>query len=377
MEEIISNSPQKLFVIKPGDIVEGTIIAVRKTAILVDLDGKGIGIIFGRELGPDYYSRKYKVGDRILASVLDFEDEFGKIPLSLRKVGKGNVVKDLEEKFKKGEIIEVVPQEANRGGLIIEIGGFKGFLPTSQLSPEHYPRVEDGNKNEILNKLLELVGKPLKVKILDFDAQSGKLIFSEKGIVGNKKDKIIANFKVGQEVEGTITGIVDFGAFVDIGGIEGLIHISEISWEKVENVSQYLKIGEKVKAVVTSVDNGKVSLSIKRLQEDPFMKEIEDLKKGQTLEGLVSKIVPFGIFVKIKNNLEGLVHVSEIPEEFLPPEKHFQVDQNILVKILSIDKKERKILLALKNNTDLKSKNSKSSDSQKELEKEKKVKKKK
>lgn len=349
MEEIISKAPEKVFPYKPGDIVEGTIIAIRKTAILVDLDGKGVGIIFGRELGPDYYSRKYKLGDRILAYVLDFEDEYGKIPLSLRKIGKGNIVKDLEEKYKRGEILEVVPQEANRGGLIIEIGGFKGFLPTSQLSSEHYPRVEDGNKDEILNKLLALVGKPLKVKILDFEPQTGKLIFTEREITGSNKNKIFDNFKVGQEVEGIVTGIVDFGAFVDIGGVEALVHISEISWDKVEDVGQHLKVGQKVKAIITSIDNeGKISLSLKRLQEDPFKEQIKGFKKGQIVEGIISKIVPFGFFVKIKENLEGLVHISEIPEAFLPPENHFKVNKKIKVKILSIDKKERKILLSIK-----------------------------
>lgn len=349
MDKLLSDKGVDIYPFNPGEIIEGTVIGIRKTALLLDLDGRGIGVVFGRELGTDYYSRKYKKGDRILAYVLDFEDEEGRIPLSLRRVGKGNITKELEEKYKNKETLQVVPQEANKGGLIIEIGGLKGFLPTSQLSSEHYPRVEDGNKGEILSRLLELVGNPLTVKIIDFNPKAGKLIFSEKEAKGGEKEKIASSFKVGQKIKGKVTGIVDFGAFVDIGGIEGLIHISEISWEKVEDISKFLKIGNEVEVKIIEIENGKISLSIKRLKEDPLFSKISKLKKGDLVEGKVVKIAPFGVFVKFADNLEGLIHVSELGEKLpVNPEKIVKVGEKISAKILTIDKKERKIFLTLK-----------------------------
>ncbi|HEX9679288.1 MAG TPA: S1 RNA-binding domain-containing protein, partial [Candidatus Saccharimonadales bacterium] len=239
--------------------------------------------------------------------------------------------------------------DANRGGLLMQYEGVRGFLPVSQLSAQHYPRVAGADKDEILQKLNSLISKPLKVRILDIDRKENKLIFSEKEAIREDMKETIGQLSVGDEVEGTITGVVDFGAFVNVDGIEGLIHISEISWDRVEDPNMYVKVGDQVKAKIIAIDKDRLSLSIKQLQDDPWIKEVDKFKKGIEVEGVVTRITPFGAFIQISPAVEALVHVSELGEgEGIDPEKVFKLNEKKKFKILDIDKDARKIALSLK-----------------------------
>lgn len=329
-----------------GEVVEGKVLSVRKHEIWVDLGAYGIGLVPRREIG---FARNLNEDDTVTASVVDTEMDEGYALLSLRKAAKDRGWDEIKRVFDAGETIEVTAYDANRGGLLIELEGIRGFLPVSQLSAEHYPRVSGADKDEILQRLNAIIGKPLTVRILDADRKQNKLIFSEKEAVRENMQQRFEQLKVGDVVKGVITGVVDFGAFVNVDGIEGLIHISEISWERVNNPSDYVKVGDVVEAKIIAIDKDRLSLSLKQLQEDPWVKEVEKFKKGDDVEGTVTRITPFGAFIQISPAVEALVHITELGEgEGADPEKLFKLNEKKHFVILDIDKENRKISLSLK-----------------------------
>lgn len=328
-----------------GEVITGKVLSVRKHEVLIDLGAQGVGYVPRREVG---HSRQLKDGDEVTASVVEAELDNGYILLSLRKAAKDRGWEEVQEKIDAGEVIEVQPYDANRGGMLIEYEGVRGFLPVSQLSAEHYPRVGSSDKDEILQRLNSLVGQTLKVRILDADRRTNKLIFSEKEAV---KDGLAARFEklaIGDTVKGVVTGVVDFGAFVNVDGIEGLVHISEISWERVSSPSDYVKVGDTIEAKIISIDKDRLSLSIKQLTKDPWMDEVEKFKKGEKVDGTVTRITPFGAFVQISPAVEALVHISELGSgSDVDPEKVFTLNERKEFVVLDIDKDSRKISLSL------------------------------
>lgn len=329
-----------------GEVVEGVILNVKKHEVLVDLGPHGVGVVPRREVG---FSQKLNEGDTVTASVIETEMEDGYSLLSLRKAAKDRGWDEIARVVESEEIIEVTAYDANRGGLLIELEGVRGFLPVSQLSAEHYPRVGSADKDEILQRLNGLVGKPIKVRVLDADRRANKLIFSEKEAVKDGLSERFEKLKVGDTVKGIITGVVDYGAFVNVEGIEGLIHISEISWERVNNPSDYVKVGQQIDAKVIAIDKERLSLSLKQLQEDPWLSEVDKFKKGEEVEGTVTRITPFGAFVQLSPSVEALVHVSELgDDDGADPEKVFKLNERKTFRVLDIDKDNRKISLSLK-----------------------------
>lgn len=326
-------------VIEAGSTVNGKILSVKKNEILVDLGMYGIGMVPRREIG---FGKKHEVGEEVVASVVEPELPNGNVLLSLRKAAKERGWDEVAKVVDEGKTITVTPFDANRGGLLIEFEGVRGFMPVSQLSTEHYPRTSD--KDEILRRLRSLVNKEIVAQIIDADQKSNKLIFSEKEAIKDGLSDRLTSLKVGDVVEGTVTGIVDFGAFVNVDGIEGLVHISEISWERVNEVKDVLKVGDKVKAKIISIDKDRLSLSIKQTTPDPWLKEAEQFKVGQKVEGTVTRITPFGAFVQISPAVEALVHVSELGRD-ADPEKTFKLNEKREFKVLEIDADNRKIRL--------------------------------
>lgn len=328
-----------------GEVVEGTILALRKHEALIDLGALGVGLVPRREMG---FSRNVKEGDAVVASIVDPELDNGYALLSMRKAAKDRGWDEVARALEADENIQVTPYDANRGGLLVEYEGVRGFLPVSQLSAEHYPRVGSADKDEILQRLNSLVGKALEVRILDADRRANKLIFSEKEAVKEGLAKRFEKLKVGDTVQGVVTGVVDFGVFVNVDGIEGLVHISEISWERVNNPSEYVKPGQAIDAKIISIDKDRLSLSMKQLQEDPWLTEVEQFEKGAKVEGTVTRITPFGAFVQISPAVEALVHISELGEgDDVDPEKIFKLNERKEFKVLDIDKENRKISLSL------------------------------
>lgn len=344
MDDLLEKYPIEQ--IKAGDMVEGTVSSVKKHEVWVDLGPYGMGVIFRREVG----GGTLELGEEISASVIEPEMDEGYALLSMKKASKDRGWGELERVFADQEIVEVTAYNANRGGLLIELEGIRGFLPVSQLSAENYPRVSDADKDEILTKLNNLVGKPIRVRLLDVNRKDNKLIFSEKEAVRDDMAKRLADLKVDDVVEGTVTGVIDFGAFVNVDGIEGLVHISEISWERVEDPRKYVKVGDKIKAKIIAIDKDRLSLSIKQMSEDPWLSEVKSFKKGDLVEGKITRITPFGAFVQLSPAVEALVHVSEMSDdESVDPENLFKLNEKKQFKVLEIDSENRKIALSLKD----------------------------
>lgn len=332
--------------LKAGEVIEGVVTSVRKHEVWVDLGANGMGVVMRREVG---HGQKLEEGQSVTTSVIDPEMDEGYALLSMRRAAKDRGWDELQKVFEAGEIIEVEPYDANRGGLLIELEGIRGFLPVSQLSAGHYPRVSGADKDEILQKLNALTKKKLRVRILDVSRKDNKLIFSEKEAMKDDMQERFSELKVGDTVKGVVTGVIDFGAFVNVDGIEGLIHISEISWERVEDPRKYLKTGEEVEAKIIAIDKDRLSLSLKQMSEDPWMKEVKAFKKGDNVEGKVTRITPFGAFVQLSPSVEALVHVSEMGDgDDTNPEEVFRLNEKKSFKVLDIDTENRKIALSLK-----------------------------
>lgn len=329
-----------------GETITGTVLSVKKHEVLIDLGAQGVGLVPRREVG---FSRQLNMGDEVTASIVDTELDNGYSLLSLRKAAKDKGWEEVVARADAGEIIEITPYDANRGGLLVEYEGVRGFLPVSQLSAEHYPRVGSSDKDEILQRLNALVGKPMAVRILDADRRANKLIFSEKEAIKDGLAERFSSLKVGDTVKGVATGVVDFGVFVNVDGIEGLVHISEISWERVNNPSDYVKVGDTLEAKIISIDKDRLSLSMKQLTKDPWLDEIESMTPGTKVEGTVTRITPFGAFVQLSPAVEALVHISELGGgSDVDPEKVFTLNERKEFTILEVDRENRKISLSLK-----------------------------
>lgn len=295
-----------------GALVEGPVVALGKQKVYVELHPFGTGIIYGREyLQANDILRKVKVGDTIAAKVIESTNKDGYIELSLMEARQALIWADAEKAVAKGTVFELPVKEANKGGLMLDWQGISGFLPASQLKADHYPRVEDGDKGKILDELRKLVGEKINVVIITSDANEGKLIFSERGPQEEKATQT-GEFAVGDTVEGEVTGAVEFGIFVKIKeGLEGLVHISEIDWGLVENPKTLYKVGDKLPVKIIEIKDGKVSLSIKALKEDPWKSAGEKYKKDQLVDAVIIKYNKHGALASIEEGVAGLVHISE------------------------------------------------------------------
>jgi small subunit ribosomal protein S1 len=297
-----------------GDLVEGTIIAIDRGRVYIDLPPFGTGLIYGREyLNAADVLRKANPGDAISAKVVDAAGLDGYIELSLKEARQAAIWGEAEQAILMQTPYSLVVEEANKGGLILSWQGIQGFLPASQLSKDHYPRVAEGDKDKILSELMRLVGHPLSVRIITADAKEGKLIFSERtGNEAEEKASLIDKYQVGDSAEGEVTGIVDFGVFVKIEqGLEGLVHISELDWGLVEDPHALFKVGDKTLVKVIEIKDGKISLSIKALKENPWHTAGERYKKGMEVPGVIIKYNKHGALASIEEGIAGLVHVSE------------------------------------------------------------------
>jgi small subunit ribosomal protein S1 len=345
MEELLAQAP--VGAMQAGDVIEGTVIASEKHEVWLDLGPRGTGLVVGREIE---HSQDIKPGDTISASVIDPEDDRGYAILSLKKVAKEKGWESLEARHAAGEVFAVQAFDANKGGLLIEVDGIRGFLPVSQLSAENYPRVSGADKDEILHRLNGLVGKSLNVRVLDLNRRDNKLILSEKAAKREDTESKVAKLAVGDSIEGVATGVVDFGIFVNVDGIEGLVHISEIAWDRVDNPSRYVKVGDKVKAKIIAIDRDKLSLSMKQLLADPWLKDAAQYKVGDEVEGKITRITPFGAFVQVTSAIEALVHISELADTHVEdPSTLVKLGETKKFRIIAIDPEAHKLSLSLKS----------------------------
>jgi len=344
------------------DVIEGSVLAVEKSAVYVDVKPYGTGIIYGYEfIQAKDVIKKLNIGDVVTAKITELENENGYIELSLKEAKQALMWADAEEAVKEKKTLSLVVKEANRGGLIIEWNGLQGFLPSSQLSKENYPKVEDGDKDKITKELKKLVGKKLDVMIIAANPKEGKLIFTEKGGSTNSTTSTGVSsysapkapnqkYQVGEEVTGLVSGVVEFGIFVKLEDkVEGLVHISEISWSLIENPKTIFKIGEKIKAKVIEIKDGKISLSIKALTTNPWDTASDRYKKGDKVSGVVIRFNKHGALVSVEEGVSGLLHVSEFgTEENM--KKALSLGKICHCFISNFEPKEEKMILTLKEN---------------------------
>ncbi len=302
---------------KEGDIIEGNVLSLDRARLYVDLPPFGTGVIYGREyMNAREVIKRTNVGDRIAAKVISVNTKDGYIELSLKEARQAVLWTQAEEAQKNKQLFELTVSEANKGGLIVDWQGLAGFLPASQLKAEHYPRVTDGDKDKILDELRKLVGTKITVSIIGVQPKEGKLIFSEKGIEDKEKKQLLSSYAVGDVVDGEVTGMVDFGVFVKLEeGLEGLVHISEIDWGLVDDPRHFFKVGDKTKVKIIDIKEGKVSLSVKALKDNPWQVAAGKYNKGDKVEGVVIKFNKHGALASIEEGIAGLVHVSEFGTE--------------------------------------------------------------
>ncbi|MDQ3937469.1 MAG: 30S ribosomal protein S1 [Chloroflexota bacterium] len=359
MEELLNEQPGDIRSLKHGDVVEGTVVRIDKDEILVDIGAKSEGVVSNREL----YGRNAEVqpelniGDTVLVYVLQPESQEGHAVLSLRRAGLERKWRSMQEQFDAGLIIEAPVIDHNKGGLIVDCG-IRGFVPISQIVD--FPRRPQNEQprdaaQEIAEKLQPYVGRKLRLKILEVNRKANRLILSEKVALyeerREKRDELFSSLQVGQRVSGTVRSIAPFGVFIDLGGIDGLVHKSELSWNKVNNPEAGYKVGEEVEAEVIDINHerGRISLSIRRLQPDPWHSSVADMKVGDVIDGTVTKIVNFGAFVRVRDGLEGLIHISELSHQRVAhPGDVVHEGQRLKLKVISLDSERHRLGLSLK-----------------------------
>ncbi len=336
--------------LKVGEFAEGALIKKGKKVAYFDLGQLGTGVVFGIEyLNGSDIIKGLKVGDKISAKVVDTENEDGYVELSLTEAGRQKLWSEIKDIRDKNEPIVVKINGANSGGLMTEVAGMKAFLPVSQLSNDHYPRVTDGNKDKILEELKKMVGMELKVKIINNNQNLNKLIVSEREIADEGVKELLHKYKVGDVIDGIISGVADFGAFIkfaDQPAVEGLIHISEIDHRLIENPKEVLKINDAVRAKIVEIKEGRVSLSLKALKANPWDTIGEKFKEGQETMGAISRFNPFGAFVALDHDIQGLIHVSEFGgvDEM---KKAIELGKQYKFRIESMKPAEKRIILKL------------------------------
>lgn len=374
METLVTDNKAAFSVPKIGDIIEGTLISKTAEGIFFDIGPFGTGIIFGRELRDSHRAvKELKEGDSVQVKIYELDNDKGYVEVSLKDAGEELTWDDLRTKKTENEVFPVTITNSNKGGLLAEINHIQAFLPVSQLSSEHYPRVEGGDKMKISQELRKLVGESLEVKILDINSAEGKIILSEKTATQLDSKELLKNFEVGQTIEGEISGVVDFGAFIkfqvpkpkekkktkknegedekpkkDSGPqeLEGLIHISEFDWRIISHPEEVVKVGDRVKAKIIDVTDGKISLSLKALKKDPWEGVEEKYKKGTVVKGTITKFNPFGAFVELEENIQGLIHISEFGTETHMKEV-LELGKKYSFTILLVDLSQHRIALAL------------------------------
>ncbi len=359
MEELLAEQESDIKSFKHGDVVEGNVVRIDKDEILVDIGAKSEGVVSNRELFGRHGEGQapLNIGDTVLVYVLQPESPEGHAVLSLRRAGLERKWRAMQEQFEAGVIIEAPVIDHNKGGLIVDCG-IRGFVPISQIVD--FPRRPQNDQprdaaQEIAEKLQPFVGRKLRLKILEVNRKANRLILSEKVALyeerREKRDELFSSLQVGQKVSGTVRSIAPFGVFIDLGGIDGLVHKSELSWNKVNNPEAGYKVGDEVEAEVIDINHerGRISLSIRRLQPDPWHSTVADFKVGDIIDGTVTKLVNFGAFVRVRDGLEGLIHISELSHQRVAhPGDVVHEGQTLKLKIISLDSERHRLGLSLK-----------------------------
>ena len=355
MSKYLTDKDLQIKQLRIGDMIDGVVVSASHKEILVDVGAKSEGIISGLELSDaDKSYKTMQPGDKISAKISQIENAQGYIVLSLKRAEKDKKWQDAEEAFDGALVIDATVIEYNKGGLLCDSLGLRGFIPLSHLDRVHFAndvaKFAAGSEAELKESLKILSGKTLRVKVIELDKEKNRFVLSEKDALTTYSDesrkKRLSEIKIGNSVEGIVTGIMPFGVFVDLDGVEGLVHISEIAWEKVSHPSNYFKVGQKIKVMVLGIDeaSNKLALSVKKLIPNPWETVEEKYPVGTSVKGVVSKIVPFGAFVTLEKGLDGLIHVSEA-------ESPLEEGDKVTAIVIQVDGANQKLALSTRDHS--------------------------
>ncbi len=355
MSKYLTDKDLQIKQLRVGDMIDGVVVSASHKEILVDVGAKSEGIISGLELSDaDKSYKNMQPGDKISAKISQIENAQGYIVLSLKRAEKDKKWQDAEEAFDGGLVIDATVIEYNKGGLLCDSLGLRGFIPLSHLDRVHFAndvaKFAAGSEAELKESLKILSGKTLRVKVIELDKEKNRFVLSEKDALTTYSDesrkKRLSEIKIGSSVEGIVTGIMPFGVFVDLDGVEGLVHISEIAWEKVSHPSNYFKVGQKIKVMILGIDeaSNKLALSVKKLIPNPWETVEEKYPVGTSVKGVVSKIVPFGAFVTLEKGLDGLIHVSEA-------ESPLEEGDKVTAIVIQVDGANQKLALSTRDHS--------------------------
>ena len=347
-QELFEKSPEIKYP-KEGEVITGTIEKIEKKNILVNVNNQFTGLVISKELGNSVDFNALEAGQAIDVMVLGDSIERGLLILSLKRANQIKSLNTLNSNFESGEVMTVRPTEANKGGLLVDIDGLKGFIPVSQLTPLHYPRVEGADPEKILEHLEGLLSVDFKVRVINVDDGGKKIIFSEKAAIEEQRTNALKSLKEGDIVEGVVSGILSYGLFVTFDGLEGLVHVSEIDWGHVNNPGKFAKVGMKVKVKVIGLDSDKISLSIKQLKDNPWDVLAKKVKTGDTIKAPISRISQFGAFMDLDGGIQGLIHLSEISHGVVKDIRDYvKVGEEVEAKIINFEPTKKRIGLSLK-----------------------------
>ncbi|MDD5055856.1 MAG: S1 RNA-binding domain-containing protein [Candidatus Peribacteraceae bacterium] len=349
MRDLLKESPEVLRA-RPGELIEGIVIFKGKNKMLIDLGGVATGIVSGRELRDSLNTfRELNVGDNVASLVLEEESDEGMVVLSLRMASQQKAWSRFHKLVADDKTMKFTAQEANKGGLLANIDGIRTFLPVSQLSPSNYPRVNNADASEIINRLAKFIGHTFTVKIITLDEDAGKIVVSEREAMAEERSKALESLTIGDTKEGLVSGIVKFGLFVAFDGLEGLVHISEIAWGHVKNPSECAQMGDRVTVKIIGIEGEKLSLSMKQLTKDPWEEIAERYPVGKKVAGAVVRFADYGAFISLEKDITGLVHVTELSHEKVSdPAQVLKIGEKVEAQVINIDIDERRIGLSIK-----------------------------
>ena len=354
MARLLDEQETQFRSIKRGDVVEGQIVHMDDDEILVDIGLKSEGVLSIKELPPTGYGSREElhVGDNVLVYVVQPETPEGHAIVSIKRARLERQWRIAQEQYERGELLEAEVIDFNKGGLIVNLEGIRGFVPISQIL--NLKREDNADNAETQQKLQAMVGRKLQLKIIEINRNRNRLILSERLAVqewrARRREELLNELEVGEVRTGTVSNLANFGAFVDLGGADGLVHISQLAWSRVNHPSEVLKVGQKVEVQVLSVDQEKkkIALSIKRAEVDPWTTVESRYSVGQLVQGTITKIAPFGAFARIEDGVEGLIHISELPAGVSDPKQALHEGEEVTVRILRIETERRRLGLSLR-----------------------------
>jgi small subunit ribosomal protein S1 len=335
-----------------ADKIQGRIIYISKSEVILDIENIGLGLVRGKELYNEEYVSLLKIGETVEAVILALDNDRDMLELSFKAVGRDKIWQELTKAYEEKLVVEAKIRDVNRGGFLVKVQGVFGFLPASLLAPAHaIKQVTAIESSNLLGQMKKFVGQVFNVKILSMNPDQDSLVVSEKAVSDEIATVKLSKYKNGEIVEGTVVGIVDFGLFVRFDSdLEGLVHVSEIAWKKSDKPQADYKIGDVVKAKIVEIDqDNRINLSIKQLMENPWSKFVKTAKIGDMFHGKVSKIITHGAIITNENDVQGLLHVSQITEELLdsPSKIHDYLKINEMRDFIVLGLENEKLNLTL------------------------------